>query len=435
MAIITFGAGNTLVAYREFKELARAELRLNRLSGTIMHLDEVLTMSAKMAAITGAPEWERRYLRFEPELDAAIKETMKIAPDQRVRHAALRLDQANVALVAMEHRAFDLVRSGRREEARQLLDSNGYEEQKVRYAREINDSTDTIQQRVDDRIRHHAGRVRAEMGLTVVAFVVIALGWSALLRLVRSSVAERLKLVHQLEAAVKAREDLLSVASHELKTPLSALTLQVQSMTAARRHVPSTENLPGLDRKLAVVERQLNRLSALLDALLDISRISSGRLVLTLEDDLDLSEVVRETLTKFEGELARASCELRVRGADQSILGRWDRLRLEQVLGNLLANALKYGAGKPIEVQVTANEKVVHLVVRDQGIGIAVEQQATIFERFERAVPERQYHGFGLGLWIVRKIVTAMNGEVSVTSRPQQGATFQVVLPRRVSDA
>jgi signal transduction histidine kinase len=119
-----------------------------------------------------------------------------------------------------------------------------------------------------------------------------------------------------------------------------------------------------------------------------------------------------------------------VNGIGQPILGSWDALRVEQVLVNLLANAVKYGAGKPIEVGVEAGAEHVQVSVADQGIGIAPAKQAVIFDRFERAVPEREYGGLGLGLWIVRRIVEAMHGEVSVTSRPGEGATFKVVLQR-----
>jgi signal transduction histidine kinase len=435
MAMVSFGTWSALISYREFKEIATVELRLDRLSGTIVHLDEVLTMSARMAALTGEPRWEKRYRHFEDLLDAAIKETIQIAPEQRVRVAASRTDTANVKLVEMEHRSFDLVRAGRRAEAIQLLRSPAYEEQKAIYAQAIQESTDTIQQRVDERIRHHGRRTQVQLALTAVAFVAIGFGWSRLLGLVRNNVAERMRLLKQLEEAVRARDDFLSIASHELRTPLTALTLQMQSLSASRQHLERAANVPGLDGKLDIVARQVNRLSVLTDALLDISRISSGRLTLTLEDDLDLSEIVRDVIARFEGELARASCEVAVRGTAQPILGRWDRLRLEQVLGNLVANALKYGAGKPIEVEVTATAEEVRLSVRDHGIGIAPEKQAAIFDRFERAVSDRDYRGFGLGLWIVRKILTAMHGDIAVESQPGAGATFRVTIPRRAPES
>jgi len=137
MATAGFGTWNTWVTYRGFQNIANVELRLDRLSGTIVHLDEVLTMSARMCAVTGGPEWEARYRHFEPVLDDAIKETIAIAPDEVVRKAATRTDVANIRLVEMEYESFDLVREGRHEDARRLLFSKEYDEQKAIYAEAI----------------------------------------------------------------------------------------------------------------------------------------------------------------------------------------------------------------------------------------------------------------------------------------------------------
>jgi signal transduction histidine kinase len=112
-------------------------------------------------------------------------------------------------------------------------------------------------------------------------------------------------------------------------------------------------------------------------------------------------------------------------------VGRWDSLRLEQVVTNLLTNALKYGAGRPIEVTVEGDDTHARLSVRDQGIGIAEEDAGRIFERFERAVSVQHYGGFGIGLWIVREIIQALGGTIEVRSTVGQGATFTVILPRQ----
>jgi signal transduction histidine kinase len=429
--VAVLGILNTVSAYRELKEIATTELPLERLSGRIVHLDEVLTMSARMAAATGDGRWEARYRRFEPALDAAITAMSRIAPAPEINAAARSTELANLALVEMEHRSFDLVRQGQQAEAWALLNGPAYEAQKLIYARAIQGSTLAAQLRVDEQSRHHVWRARVEVALALAAFVATAFGWSGVLTVVRNSVAERAKLQSQLEEAVRARDEFLSIASHELRTPLTALQLQVQVLTLRHAHrIPGGDGR-ALDAKLDVVERQVRRLDDLIDALLDVARIRSGNLALRLEDDVDLSKIVRDVLERFEGELTRASCLVAVTGIGEPILGSWDALRLEQVLGNLLANAVKYGAGKPIEVGVEAGAEVVALSVSDHGIGIAAAKQEVIFDRFERAVPEREYGGLGLGLWIVRRIVEAMHGDVSVASRPGEGATFKVVLQRR----
>jgi signal transduction histidine kinase len=188
-----------------------------------------------------------------------------------------------------------------------------------------------------------------------------------------------------------------------------------------------------LGNKLAHSIKQTRRLGRLVDSLLDASRISAGRLQLQLEA-FDLGELAREVTERLEGEASRAGCALSVELAPAA--GTWDRLRLEQVLVNLLTNALKYAAGRPVHVQVrvAAGERV-QLSVRDHGIGIAGEDVERIFGMFERAVPIRHYGGLGLGLSIVRQIVEAHGGRVEVESAPHEGSTFTVSLPLHASDA
>jgi len=133
-------------------------------------------------------------------------------------------------------------------------------------------------------------------------------------------------------------------------------------------------------------------------------------------------------LLRFQDVLASAGCVLRF-DPNGEIRGHWDRLRLEQVVTNLLTNAIKYGAGKPIDVAVERAPSLARLTVRDQGIGISAEDQARIFQRFERAVSTRHFGGFGLGLWISKNLVEAHGGRIHVVSQPGAGATFTVELP------
>jgi signal transduction histidine kinase len=165
--------------------------------------------------------------------------------------------------------------------------------------------------------------------------------------------------------------------------------------------------------------------------MLDVSRIAEGRLPLEYEE-VDLAALGRETAGRLAKSAAEAGSTVMVSG-DGPEWGRWDRLRLEQVLTNLLTNAVKYGEGKPIEFTLDGDADRVRVVVRDGGIGIAPDHQGRIFDRFERAVSSRHYSGLGLGLWICRRIVDAMEGEIGVDSTLGRGATFTVVLPRRPS--
>jgi PAS domain S-box-containing protein len=224
---------------------------------------------------------------------------------------------------------------------------------------------------------------------------------------------------------VRERDEFLSIASHELRTPVTALQLQLQLLQRAARR--SMEELPGLlEDKMDVLERQTRRIALLVNELLDVSRMRLGKLELRYED-VDLAELTREVVSHLRGEIGRAGSRLRL---DLSAApGRWDRVRLEQVISNLLVNAAKFGEGKPIGVAVESDGARARLRIADRGIGIAADAQARVFARFERAVPSEHYGGLGIGLYIVRQIVDAHGGEVRVDSTPGAGATFTVELP------
>lgn len=238
---------------------------------------------------------------------------------------------------------------------------------------------------------------------------------------------ERSRLYTRAQQAVAQRDEFLSVAAHELRTPLSAMKLQIQSLQRKlARPALSEEERPQLAAKADAVARQVQRLESLVTDLLDLSRITAGKLALRMEE-VDLVELVREVRDRMADEVDRAGTSLTVH-ATGPLLGMWDRARLDQVLSNLLSNALKYGNGKPIVINARAEGPQVVLAVHDQGIGIPLEDQTRIFERFERAVPGRNYSGFGVGLWICKQIVDALGGTIRVQSTPGQGSTFEVIL-------
>ena len=243
-----------------------------------------------------------------------------------------------------------------------------------------------------------------------------------------SAAIENARLYRDAREAVRARDEFLSIASHELKTPLTTLQLQVQGLIRRIRSGVRESPVETVAARLTTAERQVERLTGLINNLLDISRITAGRLDLDLEP-VDLCAVVREGAARAREDSSRAGCEIRL-DADGPCMGRWDRLRIEQVVTNLLSNAVKYGAGRPIEIAVGGDEVLARLTIRDHGIGIPPEHQARIFERFERAVSDRHYGGLGLGLWIVRQIVDALGGSIIVESESGKGSVFTVNLPR-----
>jgi PAS domain S-box-containing protein len=218
--------------------------------------------------------------------------------------------------------------------------------------------------------------------------------------------------------------ELIGVASHDLSNPLNALQLL---LTRLRRVDPAAE--PQRIREgLGAAVRNAQRLGQLLHNLLDLSRLSSGKLALDVSR-VDLQEVVREVVERYADPAAEAGCRLTFE-AEGALEGWWDRLRLERVVTNLLSNALKFGRGKPIEVRLEQAGDQARLTVRDHGVGIPPEAQRRIFERFEREKSGGRHAGFGLGLYIVRQLVEGHGGSIRVESQPGQGALFTVELPR-----
>lgn len=239
---------------------------------------------------------------------------------------------------------------------------------------------------------------------------------------------ENATLYASVQRAVQTRDEFMSIASHELKTPLTSLKLQAQIRDRDvkrgnfRRFAP--ENLPKL---IAEDEKQVNRLIRLVEDMLDVSRINTGKITFSAEN-FDLSELVRDTISRYSSQFEMAGVDLKLQ-AEHPIVGNWDRFRIEQVLVNLLTNAIKYGNGKPVEVSVSDISGHAVLKVRDQGLGISQKDQARIFEQFERAVAGNNISGLGLGLFISRKIVEAHQGSIEVESAEGEGSAFIVKLP------
>jgi len=251
-----------------------------------------------------------------------------------------------------------------------------------------------------------------------------------LLELIAAQAAISLENAYLLRAtqqAVRLRDEFVSIASHELYTPMTSLGLMLQVL-ARRVAQPGSSEHAELRGTVQRILRQEERLVRLVHDLLDVSRIEAGRLVLE-PSSMDLLELVNEVVARFEADIARSGSTASVR-SDGPVVGCWDRSRLDQVVTNLLSNAIKFGDGKPIDLAVERLGETARLRVRDHGIGIAPERQAHLFERFERAVSAQHYGGLGLGLYVSRRIVEAHGGTIRVESRAGEGATFVVDLPR-----
>jgi signal transduction histidine kinase len=236
---------------------------------------------------------------------------------------------------------------------------------------------------------------------------------------------ENAYLYRQARDAIGVRDQFLAIASHELKTPITALRLVIdgsQRLAARSGNAP-----PAMRAKLESLARQVARLEQLVGSLLDVARIQAGRLHVAIEP-VDLCEVARNVVERHELEAARAGSAVEL-VAGEPVTGAWDHSRIDQVVSNLLSNAIKYGAGKPVSVHAWREGPTALLAVTDRGVGIAPQDHDRIFQRFERAVAGKSIEGMGLGLWIAREIVAQFGGSIGVESQLGQGARFTVALP------
>jgi signal transduction histidine kinase len=240
---------------------------------------------------------------------------------------------------------------------------------------------------------------------------------------------ERRRLRTLAEEALLLRDRFLGMASHELRTPLQAIGLAVQLVLT--RLYGAADEIPRdwLVSRLERTQQEIVRMRFLVDALLDATALRSGKVDLVGEP-VDLADVVHEAVDRLRDQLtwSRTPCSVSSEGPTAGI---WDRQRLEIIVTNLLTNAMKYGAERPIHIELRGDEERVVLAVSDHGMGIASADLTRLFRPFERLAQGSQVGGFGLGLWTVKQLVEAMAGTVSVASASGAGSTFTVSLPRR----
>lgn len=245
-------------------------------------------------------------------------------------------------------------------------------------------------------------------------------------------VEELRRRVAELTEAVAARDTFITVAAHELRNPMTPIIGQVDLLLAAVRagRCPPEQVEQRLERVRHSVRRYLKRAAILLD----VSRITSGKLQIEPEA-LDLAALLRGVADEFADAARRAGVPITV-SAPESLSGTWDRLAVEQIADNLVSNGLKYGGRTPIEVSAEACGEQVRIRVRDHGNGIPAADRKRVFQRFERAVgQDERRSGFGVGLWVVCRLVEAMGGTIAVGDAPGGGALFTVTLPVHVRGA
>ena len=244
------------------------------------------------------------------------------------------------------------------------------------------------------------------------------------------NISRRIESENELKEALKIRDEFLSVASHELRTPLTSLKIQGQTLLRKYQKNPNEPFAPESIAKICKnTEEQVNRLVHLIDDMLDVSRIRTGKLSFNPRE-VDICELIQNVIQRMESQFESNGYAIPAAPNCANASGIWDHFRIEQVMINLLTNAIKYGNKKPIEIKIQNDIESVTIAVRDHGIGIPEESKDRIFHRFERAVSSNEISGLGLGLFISMEIVNSHHGQIWFESHENQGTTFFVKLPK-----
>jgi len=248
---------------------------------------------------------------------------------------------------------------------------------------------------------------------------------SALVRKNPTETDPREQLIAELRDAVRARDDFLAVAAHELRNPLTPILICVQLIRGAEQSGDSVKTRAELDR----LDRLLKHFVARTTTLLEVAQISSNKLQLKL-CELNLSDLTRRIANDYAPLILRTGSELTT-NIQNEVIAHLDELAISQIVENLLSNAIKYGERKPIALTLTADGDSAQIVVQDNGIGIDGKDQQRIFERFERVVRREGHSGFGIGLWLTRSLTESMGGSITVVGTPGAGSRFTVTLPTK----
>jgi signal transduction histidine kinase len=454
LAVIGAGGWTVWRSYADTRELSNRDLRLIHLEGVVVHLDEVLTMSARMAAATGDPQWEARYNQFVPELDAAIKEMMSLAPNATMHGFSAQTDAANQALIAMETRAFELVRAGDTAGAGAILFGAEYEREKRIYAEGMKATLAAVNTEMAAAHDARGRSVKLQVAVAAFLLLVLAVAWGRAVSIARrrsrhladalASLEQnhvRLSEAHlqlaELQREVISQERLSSLGmlaaglAHEINNPMTYVNANIDALLEDLRDLGPDELPPQLreyaDELLPATLDGIDRVTTIVRDLQRFSRGDTGKMT-TYDLNHEVAAAVR-----MAGPKLRSGTHITVHhGTLPSVFGRAQQIT--QVVLNLIVNAAQAIEHEHGEIRVSTTEDggFVVVSVRDNGCGMSRSQMDKAFEPFFTTKPVGT--GTGLGLAVVHGIVKAHGGTVTIESDVGKGTCFTVRLPVAAGD-
>lgn len=401
------------------------DLRLRQLKHQIVYLDEVLTMSARMASLTGDRSWEDRYLEHVPILDAAIHEATQLVIDQLEKERVSQTAEANEKLIAMETRAFDLVRKKRPGEAQQILLGKEYEKQKLVYSSGMEEFSALIESTIKDTNQIEKIKTKRKIVLIFLMIMITTIVTLLVIRHVQLAENELARQNRDLERKTDELESFAYSLSHDLRAPLK--TIQGFSQRLQKKLL--TENNQELSLYCEQINKNALRLDSLIDDTLSITRsenlaedyseINFERILSEIQ--MQFSEINRENPVAFKVHFKHK----------KSLFSQ--QTRINQIFANLISNSIKYAKSAEhnpyVEIETeNLSDDMFEIRIKDNGIGVAKEQHDKMFSMFFRAQSSVSF-GSGLGLHLVRKNVEKLGGNINFNSS-EEGTEFIIQLPQ-----
>ena len=440
-------------SYRQYVTTAQHTFQVQELRGRIVHLDEVLTMSARMAVATGDLKWEQRYRRFEGKLDAAIQDAIALVPD--AGGGTEQTDAANVALIEMENSAFGLAREGELEASREILFGDEYARQKAIYAGGMEILGGELASSADTALQAQRKRMLVQLFSIAVVILILVVGWLVVFRILRHwrdelaqshrhlvdlnqdldrKVMERTASLQRAtevaKEANKAKSAFLANMSHELRTPMNAILGYSEMLMEEAEDVGQDDFIPDLQK----INQAGNHLLALINDVLDLAKIESGRME-AFGEDLDVGSLIDQVAGTTQPLMGKNNNQFTIERGEQLGTAHQDITKLRQSLLNMLSNAAKFTHEGTITLRAVREKAdgVDWLIfsVSDTGIGIPADKLDHVFEEFSQADSSttRDYGGTGLGLPISRRFCQLLGGDLTVRSNIGEGTTFTMRVP------